>query len=195
VNVTYRPARARGRADGATVFYTWSSSNPAAMTSYLKIGLLPGCTIYAFSGVPAARPSVGALRVAPLEAAAAERIERAVFGTYRPREHAFHAEVDGLRACQVTRGAEALGYFYAGDGRIGPAAWTVPEVAESLLAAACEIAGASGQPVRLSVPGTNHAALRFALDRGLRIVNHNHFMASEPFSLLDRYLPSGPSLF
>lgn len=184
-----------GRADGATVFYTWSSSNPAAMASYLKIGLLPGCTIYAFSGVPAALPSVGALRVAPLEAAVAERIERAVFGVYRPLEHAYHVEVAGLRACQLVRGAEAFGYFYAGNGRVGPAAWTVPEVAESLLAAACKIAGSSGQPVRLAVPGTNHATLRFALDRGLRIVNHNHFMASAPFSTLERYLPSGPSLF
>ncbi len=185
-----------GRADGATVFYTWSSSNAAAMASYLKIGLLPGCTIYAFSGIPAAGlPPVDALRVAPLEAAVAERVERAAFGVYRPLEHAYHVDVSGLRACQLMRDDQALGYFYAGNGQVGPAAWTAPEVAVPLLAAACKIASSSGQPVSLAIPGTNHAALRFALDRGLRLAYHNHFMASAPFSTLERYLPSGPSLF
>jgi len=184
-----------GRARGAKTFYTWSSSNPAAMVSYLKIGMLPGWTIYAFSGVPARAVLDGPLRVSPLEMQIAERIERRVFGVYRPLEHVFHTEVSRLRGCQVERDGEPVGYFYAGGGSVGPAAWIVPEAAAPLLGAACLAAGAPEVPVSLAVPGINHAALKFALDAGLRLVYHNHFMTSAAFGELDRYLPSGPSLF
>jgi hypothetical protein len=41
----------------------------------------------------------------------------------------------------------------------------------------------------------NHAALRFALDSGLRLTGFNHLLISAPFAHLEQYIPSGPSLF
>jgi len=190
-----RAVHEAGRAEGATIFCTWSSSNPAAMASYLKIGLMPAWTIFAFSGVPASRASAEPLDVRPLDAGGAERIERTVFGVYRAPEHAYHAGPGGLRARQVLHRGEPVGYFYAGGGSVGPAAWTAPEFAAPLLAAACAESAAPGEPVTLAVPGINRAGLRFALDAGLRLVYHNHFMASAPFGAHERYLPSGPSFY
>ena len=34
-----------------------------------------------------------------------------------------------------------------------------------------------------------------ALAAGLRFANHSHFLTTSPFGAMERYLPSGPSLF
>jgi hypothetical protein len=41
----------------------------------------------------------------------------------------------------------------------------------------------------------NHAALRYALNAGLRLTGFAHLLASAPFERMAFYLSSGPSLF
>jgi hypothetical protein len=41
----------------------------------------------------------------------------------------------------------------------------------------------------------NHAAVRFALARGLKLVAFSHLLSSGPLGRLDHYLPAGPTLF
>ena len=89
----------------------------------------------------------------------------------------------------------SVGYYYLDGGSIGPAAWAGSEHGAALLAMACREASDSGLEVSLSVPGMNHAALRFAFDAGLRLTGFNHLLMSAPFAHLEQYIPSGPSLF
>jgi hypothetical protein len=56
-------------------------------------------------------------------------------------------------------------------------------------------AATDARETKMIVPGVNHAAIRFALAAGLRLVNHSHFLTTAPFGRFERYVASGPSLF
>ena len=47
-----------GAEQGATILATWSSIDFAAVASYLKLGLLPGCQIFTFTGALSKPPTV-----------------------------------------------------------------------------------------------------------------------------------------
>jgi hypothetical protein len=49
--------------------------------------------------------------------------------------------------------------------------------------------------VRLRAIGSDHEAIRFALGSGLRLVGYSHLLTTREFGHLDRYIPSGPTLF
>jgi hypothetical protein len=95
----------------------------------------------------------------------------------------------------VLRAGQTIGYYYLNEGTIGPAAWQAEEHAEALLTLACREASEAGSSVTLEIPGMNHAALRFALQSGMRLTNFSHLLMSAPFGRLENYLPSGPGLF
>lgn len=188
-----RKVRSAGEAAGATTFFTWSSIDRTAMAAYLKIGMLPGTQILVFEGTPSVRP-VPVYRDRRLEPGEAGPLDRDLRGAERPEDHAFWRQ-SGKGGWAVERGGRAAGYYYLGPSGIGPAAWVKPEDAEAVLSLAFRRAQDEGRPAGLGVPGTNHAAIRFALQSGLRLVRFAHLLTSAPFGALERYVPSGPSLF
>jgi len=187
---------AEARARGAETLCTWSSIDFVAVASYLRLGMMPAGPVLTFSGEctnePAAPHGVEVRELAPEVASALDAVVR---GTPRPLDHAFFRAREG-NAAQLERDGKPIGYFYASQGVVGPAAWLEPEDAPLVLAAAIREARRQ-QPskVRLMIPGVNHAALAAALAAGLKLSGAAHFMTSGPFGRLEQYLPSGPGLF
>lgn len=191
-----RQTREAGVEAGATVFFTWASPDRTAAAAYMKLGMLPGHGIFVFEGLPGRLPPVPAgYEAAPLEEGAAGEFDLAVRGTRREVDHRFWSGRAGLVGRQVLRADEVVGYYYLGDGNVGPAAWASARVAEPLMILATHESMAATGRVGFAIPGVNPAALSFAMDCGLRLVNVNQFLTSAPFGDMERYLPSGPLLY
>jgi hypothetical protein len=161
----------------------------------MKLGMLPGAQILKFEGEPQAiEPLPEGYEVLPLEPAVAMALDLIILRTQRREDHTFWRDRAGRSGFQLVYQGQIAGYYYLGDGTIGPAAWTEPRHATSLLAAA--FAGSAPAPItRLAIPGMNHDALRFVLGSGLRLTGFAHFLTSARFERLGYYLPSGPALF
>jgi GNAT superfamily N-acetyltransferase len=183
-----------GRARGASIFFTWSSIDLTAMASYLRRGMLPGYQILSFVGEPMESPPV-ASDVAPLTVEIASALDRDVIGTAREVDHAFWSSEPGRVGRAVMRGGGAIGYYYVRSGTIGPAAWTISADADVVLRAALADAHAQSAIVRLRALGANHDTIRLALSSGLRLAGYSHLLTTASFGHLDRYAPSGPTLF
>jgi GNAT superfamily N-acetyltransferase len=184
-----------GKRRGATTAFTWSSVDHTAMATYMKMGMLPGFQMLTFSGAlenPPDRPP--GYQVEPLHAQVAASIDGEVRGTRRDLDHAFWLSGQAT-AREVKNGGRTAGYFYAGNGTVGPAAWLRPEHAEAILYFAFSAAQAQSKEIRVMIPGINHAAITYALKSGLRLVSTAHLLSTQPFGKLDQYLASGPLLF
>ena len=183
-----------GRARGASTFFTWSSIDLTAMASYLRRGMLPGYQILSFAGEPT-KATADSSEVAPLTPEIASSLDHDVIGTGREVDHGFWSSEPGRVGRAVMRGDRAVGYYYVRSGSIGPAAWSSSADAELVLGAALAGARAQSATVRLRALGANHDTIRFALASGLRLTGYSHLLTTEPFGALERYAPSGPTLF
>jgi hypothetical protein len=184
-----------GTAEGAKVRFTWSSIDFTAVATYMRLGMLPGGPVLTFAGPPSkapARPTSFGLET--LDARTAARIDTLVRGTPREVDHALWLASGGA-AHEVWMGGQAVGYFYARNGIIGPAAWIAPEYGRAVVDLALGMARTQASDVRLMAVGENHTAIGAALDHGLKLVGTSHFLRSEAFGRMDQYLPSGPVLF
>ncbi|MBI5536178.1 MAG: GNAT family N-acetyltransferase [Deltaproteobacteria bacterium] len=184
---------AEGVRRGADTFFTWSSIDFTAMATYMKFGMLPASQILTFAGAPQALGAVGGYEVAELSDGTALELDEAVRGTRREVDHEFWKASAERR--EVVQGGRPVGFFYARSGVIGPAAWSDAEHADGVLREALAKAAEQAEEVRLFCTGSNHAAIRMALATGMRLVNTSHLLMTRPFGKMDRYLPSGPSLF
>lgn len=185
----------QGRAQGARIDFTWSSIDFAALCTYLKLGMLPGCQIFTFAGAPVSIPDPAAgYALEPLERDVLERVDAEVRGVTRSVDHDYFLGSGGA-AHQVRAGREIAGYVFANAGAIGPAAWTRPEHARGVIHAAVHVARQQAPEIRLMTLGHNHDAVRAALELELRLATTGHFLRSQPFGAMDRYLPSGPVFF
>jgi GNAT superfamily N-acetyltransferase len=189
-----RTVWAEGARRGATTFFTWSSIDLTAMASYLRRGMLPGFQILSFAGEPA-RETPDATEIVPLTVDLASALDRDVIGVARDVDHAFWLTEPDRIGRAVFSDGDAVGYYYVRSGAIGPAAWTAGADANVVLGRALADAQAQSTTVRLRALGSNHEAIRFALARGLRLAGYSHLLTTAPFGHLDRYAPSGPTLF
>ena len=183
-----------GRARGASTFFTWSSIDLTAMASYLRRGMLPGFPILSFVG-EAAPGTPDASDIAPLTLESAAMLDRDVIGTTREVDHAFWLTEPGRIGRAVVHDGRTIGYYYVRGGGIGPAAWTQHADAELVLGRAIADASAQSPTVRLRALGANHDTIHFALAHGLRLAGYSHLLTTAPFGHLERYVPSGPTLF
>lgn len=183
-----------GRARGASTFFTWSSIDLTAMASYLRRGMLPGYQILSFVGEPTGAKPVES-ETAPLTREFATSLDSDVIGTARAADHDFWSNEPGRIGRAVVHGGRAVGYYYVRSGAIGPAAWATSADAEVVLRAALVNARAQSAIVRLRALGANHDTIRFALANGLRLAGYSHLLTTASFGQLDRYAPSGPTLF
>lgn len=190
-----RGVRAEAERRGATLGFTWSSIHVTAMASYMKLGMLPGYPILTFAGAPSTLPEGdAAYGEAPLALPAAADIDAQVRGTRREADHGFW--LAGPAAGRlVARGGRPAGYYYASGGVIGPAAWLDPSDGPALLALALREAQRQSSEVRIAVPGRNHTAIPLLLAAGLRLNAFSHLLCTAEPGKMDRYVPSGPSLF
>lgn len=183
-----------GRARGASTFFTWSSIDLTAMASYLRRGMLPGYQILSFAGEPTGTASPPTTSL-PLTLEIASALDRDVIGTAREIDHTLWLREPGRIGRAVLRDGRVLGYHYARAGEIGPAAWSRGADGDAVLSSALADARAQSPSVRLRALGANHDAIRFALSSGLRLTGYSHLLMTAAFGHLDRYAPSGPTLF
>jgi hypothetical protein len=156
--------------------------------------MLPGYQILSFMGEPIGATPLAA-DTAPLTLEIASALDRDVIGTAREVDHTFWSCEPGRVGRAVMRGGRAVGYYYVRSGAIGPAAWTSSADADAVLHAALADARAQSAIVRLRALGANHDTIRFALSSGLRLAGYSHLLTTASFGQLDRYAPSGPTLF
>lgn len=183
-----------GRSSGASIFFTWSSIDLTAMASYLRRGMFPGYQILSFAGEPLPTTTISS-DVEPLTLAIASALDRDVLGTAREIDHTFWSTEPGRVGRAVVRSGRAIGYYYVRSGAIGPAAWSSSADADVVLNAAVTDALAQSKVVRLRALGANHDTIRFALANGLRLGGYSHLLTTASFGHLERYAPSGPTLF
>jgi hypothetical protein len=186
-----------GEQAGAQKFFVWSSMDQTAIASYLRAGMLPGYQVFTFNGHPTALPDPpSGYTVEPLSLEVACGIDREVRETRREEDHRFWLSEVKLEGRQVRHAGRLVGYYYFKGETFGPAAWMETKGAEALLTLGCREAAAQSETVLLRVPGINHDTIRFALKHGLRLSGATaHLFTSAPFGHMERYLPSGPSLF
>jgi hypothetical protein len=184
-----------GARAGARSFSVWSSPDLTAIASYLKLGMLPGTQLFAFSG--RARPVGGSslVRAEPLDPERVAGLDRELVGVRRDDDHRYWLDRDGARASVVLVGRDLVGYFYVHHGTVGPVGWSREDAGAPVLALALAEAARDAEEVQLTVPGTNHLAIRTALASGLRLVRTSHLLWTRPTGAMDRYIPSGPLLF
>jgi GNAT superfamily N-acetyltransferase len=185
-----------GVRSGAEVFFTWSSTDLQAMATYMKMGMLPGYQTLTFMGAIHKLPAASKFyEMQPLSLPVALEIDKRVRGTRRETDHRFWLSEMKSEARQLVRDGRVVGYYYFNQGTIGPAAWLEAEDAAAVLESACREASLVTEQIRLMIPGPNHAAIRFALESGLKLTAYSHLLTTAPFGQMDRYLTSGPSLF
>jgi GNAT superfamily N-acetyltransferase len=186
----------RGARAGAEIFFTWSSVDIQALAAYMKMGMLPGYQILTFAGEYQNQSDVpSGYESQPLEISNAMEIDEQVRGTRREIDHRFSLEEFKAEGRQVMRDGRAIGYYYFTGSQIGSAAWLDAKDAEGVLVYACRDASSQAAQIRFVALGVNHAAIRFALRVGLRLAAYSHLLTTAPFGQMEKYLPSGPSLF
>lgn len=189
-----REVWAEGERAGASTFFTWASIDPTAMAAYLRRGMLPGSPVLQFAGEPVAVTPSG-VTTAPLTLEAARAIDREVLGYARDADQRYWLDEPGRTGRLLLRDGAPIGYCSALRGTIGPAAWRDRGDAAVVLDAALAEARTQSARVRARPLGMNHDAIRWCLARGLRLHAHSTWLTTAPFGHLDRYVPSGPTLF
>jgi len=184
-----------GQRHGTRAHYVWASIDHAALASYMKLGMLPGSQLFTFAGPPSVPAEPSSLRTEPLTAERVATLDRELVGVRRDDDHAYWLDGLGTRGVVVTEGSEVVGYYHRHRGFIGPVGWSRDDVAKDVLALAIRDAATDATDVQLTIPGMDHAALRFAFACGLRLIRTSHLLWSEPIGHLERYVPSGPLLF
>ena len=179
---------------GARRQFVWSSIDPTAIATYLRLGMLPGSQLFAFSGAPLALTPAGS-DTAPLTPDAASSIARQIRGVPRAVDHVWWRCRSGVVGRAVTRHGTPAGYYYVDRGSIGPAAWLRPEDGPSVIFHALRDAASTSDEVKIVVPGMNRTGIEIALRSGLRLIRNSHLLWTEPFGRMEQYIPSGPLLF
>ncbi|HUQ41142.1 MAG TPA: GNAT family N-acetyltransferase [Candidatus Limnocylindrales bacterium] len=179
---------------GARRQFVWASIDATAIATYMKLGMLPGSQLFAFSGVPSLG-AAAAVQTPELSIAAATSIDRVVRGVARAIDHEWWQAIPDTVARAVFDGGTLTGYYYVHHGQIGPAAWLADDAAPTVIGAALGDAARMGGETKIVVPGMNHAALRVVLAARLRLVRTSHLLWTAPFGQMERYIPSGPLLF
>jgi GNAT superfamily N-acetyltransferase len=197
---TLAQARATDAATRALITFSF---NTVSQGLYMRYAMFPRCSIYNLSATAEAlraRPGGERLHCAPIDNNAPQlerlaRIDAVALGVSRTKHHRFLAN-DGMTHGYTLHFGdrnECVGYAYVADGHIGPLAVTRPELAGAAFRAALDLAAESGA-AQLSafIPGPCEAALRTALECGLRITVPMVLMATRDFGRWSQYFPRNP---
>ena len=173
--------------------------NPTSNALYSKRGMFPQTPLIGLEGPTEGESNRVDLSLKPFSSGSenSERlgsIDMAVLGYHRPEDHALWAGVSDLHGFIVERAANPVGYLYVTEaGALGPVALLRAEdLAPALSLGVGVVRDFGASSARVRVPGVGRGAIAFLLGRSFRFgTSIGLFLSSEPFGLLDRYVPSG----
>lgn len=196
---TFDHAQMSGAANKALITFTF---NTVSQGLYIRNGLFPRFPIYNF-GVPRERlmgrlqaPQLRAVRLqetAPHLQSVAQ-IDARALGVSREKHHRYLINDAATRGFGLYAGDDCVGYVYiAVDGHIGPLAVGRPDALGAAFATALYLAAETGSSqVSAFLPGTGTAALKLAVDHGMRITLPMVLMSTRDPGDWTQYLPRNP---
>ncbi len=195
--------------------FVYASDDARALTLYQRSGMYAQFPIWRMNGDPQRLrdyqlPDRYGLSVQPLTAgmtqdgrirAGLERLDRQVRGAARWQDHSFwlgYVGSNNFGGQLYWREGQLVAYSYVSNwGVIGPLVAERSEDVGPVLGYALGWAARQGyNRVFLDVPAVNIPAVRLLLGERFVISDvHSFFLTSQPFGQMDRYLPSGATLF
>lgn len=185
---------------GAKEFFVWASIDWRALSTYMKLGMLPGCQIFtaSMSAESYKRPSAqltAGYSLEPLTYEVASQLDQYVLGIVREEDHRFWQEARQAVATAVSLNGETVGYCYSRKGIIGPVLFTDTVHGEALVHLAVEQALKDSEKAVIYLPGANRTAIAALVKNGLKLLSPSHFLTTKEFGRMELYLPSGPLLY
>jgi hypothetical protein len=122
------------------------------------------------------------------------QIDARVLGVSREKHHRYLINDKATRGVGLWAGDDCVGYAYISTGgHIGPLAVARPDAIGTAFRSALTLAAESGSlQVSAFLPGTSEAALRTAVEHGMRITLPILLMSSHYFGDWTGYLPRNP---
>jgi ribosomal protein S18 acetylase RimI-like enzyme len=196
---TFEHAQKSGATNRALITFTF---NTVSQGLYIRNGLFPRFPIYNFS--VAREILMGGLqgpqfRHVPLKETASDlhnlaQIDARVLGVSREKHHRYLINDKATRGVGLWTGDDCVGYAYiSSGGHVGPLAVARPDALGTAFRTALTLAAESGSSnVSAFLPGTCEAALRTAVEHGMRITFPMLLMSSHDFGDWTGYLPRNP---
>ena len=196
---TFEHAKKSGATNRALITFTF---NTVSQGLYIRSGLFPRFPIYNFSvwrELLMGRLQGPRFRPVCLEETASDlqnlaNIDARVLGVSREKHHRYLLNDRTTRGVGLYSGEECVGYTYVSTGgHIGPLAVARPDALGSAFTTALALAVEIGSPrVTAFLPGASEAALRTAVEHGMRITFPMLLMSTRDFGDWSAYLPRNP---
>jgi ribosomal protein S18 acetylase RimI-like enzyme len=121
-------------------------------------------------------------------------IDKAALSVSREKHHRYLMHDATTRGFALYDGDDCVGYVYvAANGHIGPLAVMRPDLLGAAFATALDIAAENGSSqVSAFIPGTADAALKAAIEHGMRITIPMILMSTRDMGNWTQYLPRNP---
>ena len=195
---TWEPAKDKGATSKALITFTF---NTVSQGLYLRHGMFPRFPIY-FFGVASdrlkARLGAPQLRYARLEETSLHlqhlsAIDAQALDVSREKHHRYLINDPSTEGVLLYQGDACVGYAYIAEGHIGPLAVAHSDHMATAFRTALAIAAGSGaSQVTAFVSGPSEAALRAAVEAGMRITLPMVLMSSRDFGNWAQCLPRNP---
>ena len=196
---TFEHAKKSGATNRALITFTF---NTVSQGLYIRNGLFPRFPIYNFSvsrELLMGRLQGPQFRPVSLEQTASDlqnlaNIDARVLGISREKHHRYLLNDKTTRGVGLYSGEDCVGYAYVSTGgQIGPLAVARPDALGSAFTTALALAVEIGSPqVSAFLPGASEAALRTAVEHGMRITFPMLLMSTRDFGDWTGYLPRNP---
>lgn len=195
------------------VHFVYASDDPRALALYQRFGMAARFPIWSIAGNPAGLadyqlpPEIitqafsGSTASDRQSRAALDELDAQVRGARRPADHSLWLGYVGSGSFSgqlYWRGNQPLGYAYISNwGMLGPVVTnTADDFLPALKHSLAQAARRGFGYVHCDLPSINSAAVRLLLDLRWRINSgHSFFLSSAPLGMMDRYIPSGATLF
>ena len=193
--------------------FVYASDEPRALALYQRFGMVARFPIWGIAGNPAALAGYqlpSEIVVQPVSGSSAsdrqtrlalDELDMKVRGARRPTDHNLWLGYVGSGSFSgqlYWRDGQPIGYAYMSNwGMLGP---VVANAAGDFVLLLKHALGQAAQRgfgyVHCDLPSINAEAVRLLLDLRWRISpGHSFFLSSGPLGMMDRYIPSGATLF
>jgi hypothetical protein len=196
---TFEHANKSGATNRALITFTF---NTVSQGLYIRNGLFPRFPIYNFNvsrELLMGRLQGPQFRSVSLEETASDlqklaNIDARILGVSREKHHRYLLSDKATKGIGLYSGEECIGYAYVSTGgHIGPLAVVRPDALGSGFTTALALAVEIGsRQMSAFLPGASEAALRTAVEHGMRITFPMLLMSTRDFGDWSGYLPRNP---